>query len=186
MLPTPRMEGPPSDLGARWRRQSAASYEHQRAVQPRPMVTPRVGTSPTRRTDSSSVKVLLEHARRRHAVAREATLRRRQRLELNQRRVDDAERAEREASAALTRAEWVAGHHARDGDSVAAATSPSTVRVQHVHSRSVRLGDAFLDGNISFMASAERDEFSAELRTAVVQKASALLTSVRRSSFHSP
>ena len=94
-----------------------------------------------------------------------------QRLDLNQRRVDDAERAEREASAALTRAEWVAGHHARAGDSVAAATSPSAVRVQHVHSRSVRLGDeAFLDGSVSFMASAERNEFSAQLRTAVVER----------------
>ena len=36
------------------------------------------------------------------------------------------------------------------------------------------------------MASATRVEFSAELRTAVVDKASALLTSVRRTSFHSP
>ena len=186
MLPTPRMEGPPSDLGARWRRQSAASYEHQRAVQPRPMVTPRVGTSPTRRTDSSSVKVLLEHARRRHAVAREATLRRRQRLEINQRRVDDAEREDEEASAALTSAEGVAGQHARADDSVAMATSPSPVRVQHVHSRSDRLGDdAFMDGSVSFMASLERDEFAAELRTAVVKKASSLLTSFRRSSGHS-
>ena len=133
------------------------------------------------------MKVSLEQARRQHTVARETTLRRRQRLELNQRRVDDADRAEREASAALTRAEWVAEQHARAGDSVAAATSPFPVRVQHVHSRSVRLGDeAFLNGSVSYMASAERDEFSVEQRTAVVQKASALLTSVRRSSFHSP
>ena len=36
------------------------------------------------------------------------------------------------------------------------------------------------------MASAGRHEFTTELRTAVVQQASALLTSVRRSSFQSP
>ena len=66
------------------------------------------------------------------------------------------------------------------------ATSPFPVRVQHVHSRSDRLGyEAFMDGSVSFMASVGRDEFSAELRTAVVKKASALLTSVRCSSGHS-
>ena len=43
-----------------------------------------------------------------------------------------------------------------------------------------------MDGIVSFMASAERNDFSAELRTAVVKKASALLASVRRSSGHSP
>ena len=121
-----------------------------------------MGTSPTRgsRNDSPSVKVRLEEARRWRTAAHETTLRRRQRLVLNQRRVDDAEREEREASAALTRAEWVAGQHARADDSVAVATSPSPVRVQHVHSRSDRLGDeAFLDGSVSFMASAERDAF---------------------------
>ena len=145
-----------------------------------------MGTSPPRRTDSPSVKVRLEQVRRRHAVARETTLRRRQRLELTQRRVDDAEREEEEASAALTSAEGVAGQHARAGDSVGMTTSPSPVRVQHVHSRSDRLGDeAFMDVSVSFMTSVERDEFSAELRTAVVKKASSLLTSVRRSSGHS-
>ena len=61
------------------------------------------------------------------------------------------------------------------------------MRVQHVHSRSERLGDeAFLDGSVSYMASTAHVEFSAELRTVVVGKASALLTSVRRTSFHSP
>ena len=90
-------------------------------------------------------------------------------------------------AAALTRAEWAAEQYARAGNSVAVATSPSPARVQHLHSRSERRGDeAFFDGSVSYMASAARDEFSAELRTAVVAKASALLTSVRRSSFHSP
>ena len=118
----------------------------------------------------------LEQARRRHTAVRETTLRRRRRLELNQRRVDDAERAEQETSAELMSAEWAA-----------VATSPSPVRAQPVHSRSDRLGDeAFMDGSVSFMASAGRHEFTTELRTAVVQQASALLTSVRRSSFQSP
>ena len=140
------------------------------------MGTHRMGTSPTWTTDSPSVKVRLEQARR---CARETTLRRRQRLELYQRRVDDAERGENQASAALARAERVPGQHARADDSVAVATSPSPVRVQHVHSRSDRLGgEAFLNSSVSFMASAERDEFAAELRTAMVKKASVLLTSV--------
>ena len=101
--------------------------------------------------------------------------------------MDEEERAEREVAAALTRAEWAAEQYARAGDSVAVATSPSPARVQHVHSRSEKRGDEVLfDGSVSYMASAARDEFSAELRTAVVAKASALLTSVRRSSFRSP
>ena len=84
-------------------------------------------------------------------------------------------------------AEWAAGQHARARDSVAVATFPSPVRAQPVHSRSDRLGDeAFMDSSVSFMASAGRHEFSTEMRTAVVRKASALLTSVRRSSFQSP
>ena len=129
----------------------------------------------------------LEQARRREAVARETTVRRRQRLELNQRRVDDAEKEEKEASAALTRAEWAAGQQARADDSVAVAPSPSPVRVRDVHSRSARLGDeAFLDGSVSYMASEKRHEFAADLRTEVIETASALLTSVRLSSFKSP
>ena len=101
--------------------------------------------------------------------------------------MDEAERAEREAAEALTRAEWVAGQYARAGDCVAVATSPSLAGVQHVHSRSERLGDeAFFDGSVSYMASAARDEFSSKLRTAVVERASALLTSVRHSSFQFP
>ena len=88
-----------------------------------------------------------------------------------------------EASAALTRAEWVAGQH----DSVAVAPPPSPVRVRDVHSWSARLGDeTFLNDNVSYMASEKRHEFAAELRTAVIETASALLTSVRLSSFQSP
>ena len=153
------------------------------------MDTRRLGTSPTRDTctDPPSVTVLLERARRQPTVARETTHRRRQRHNLYQRRVDEAECAEREAAAALTRVEWAAERYARAGDSVAVATSPSPARVQHVHSPSERRGDeAFFDGSVACMASAARDEFSAELRTAVVDKASALLTSFRRSSYQYP
>ena len=101
--------------------------------------------------------------------------------------MDDAESAERETSAELMSAEWAAGQHARARDSVAVATFPSPVRAQPAHSRSDRLGDeAFMDSSVSFMASAGRHEFTTEMRTAVVRKASALLTSVRRSSFQSP
>ena len=111
----------------------------------------RLGTSPTweTRTDSPSAAVLLERVRREHTVARETTHRRRQRLNIGQRRVEEAERAAREAAAALTRAEWVAGQYARACASFAEATSPPPARVQHVHSRSERLGDeAFLDGSV--------------------------------------
>ena len=133
------------------------------------------------------MNVRLEQVRRRNAVARETTLRRHQRLELNQRRVDDAEREEKEASAELTRAEWAAGQQARAADAVAVAPSPSPVRVRDVHSRSARLGDeAFLDGSISCMASEIRHEFTTDLGTAVFERASALLTSVRLSSFQPP
>ena len=111
----------------------------------------------------------------------------RQSLNSDFHQVEEAERAEREAVAATTRGEWVAGRSARVGASVAATTPPPPARVLHVHSPSERLGDeAFLDGSASFMASSARVEFSAELRTAVVAKASALLTSVGRTSSHPP
>ena len=128
-----------------------------------------MGTSPPRRTNSQSVNLRLEQARRREAVARETTVRRRQRLELNQRRVDDAEKEEKEASAALTRAEWAAGQQARADNSVAVVPSPSPVRVRDVHSRSARMGDEdFLDGSVSYMASEKRREFAADLRTCLL------------------
>ena len=101
--------------------------------------------------------------------------------------MEEAERAEREAAAAMTRAERVVERSARARDSVAAAAPPPLARVQHVHSRSERPGDeAFLDGSVSFMASLARVEYSAKLPTAVVAKASALLTSVWRTSMHPP
>ena len=96
----------------------------------------------------------------------------------------DAEREEKEASAELTRAEWAVGQQARADDSVAVAPSPSPVRVRDVHSLSARMGDEdFLDGSVSYMASEKRHEFAADLRTEVIETASALLTSVRLSSF---
>ena len=185
--PTPKVEEAPSDLGARWQRQSATPSEHQRIVQPRPTDSPKMGTSSPRRTTLQSENAHLEQARRREAVARETTVRRRQRLDLNQRRVVDAEREEKAASAELTRAEWAAGQQARADNSVAVAPSPSPLRVRDFHSRSARLGDeAFLDGSVSYMASEKRHEFTADLRTEVIETASALLTSVRPSSFKSP
>ena len=82
---------------------------------------------------SPTTVAVLERARRDHQFTRETTLRRRQRLIFDQRRVEEAER---EAAAAMTRAEWVVGRSARARDSVAAATPPPPARVQHVHSRS--------------------------------------------------
>ena len=49
------------------------------------------------------------------------------------------------------------------------------------------IGDeAFLGDSVSVMASSARVEFSAKLRTAVVAKTSALLTSVSRTSMNAP
>ena len=73
--PTTRVEEAPSDLGARRQRHSEATSEQQRPEQPRPLGTHRIGSSPSRRTDSPFVKVRLEQARRRNEVARETTLR---------------------------------------------------------------------------------------------------------------
>ena len=129
----------------------------------------------------------LEQARRRKAAARETIVRRRHRLELNQRRVDDAEREDKEASAELRRAEWAAAQQARADDSGPVASSPSQVTVRDVHSPSARLGDeAFLDGSVSYMASQIHHEFTTDLGTAVFEKASELLKSVRLSSFQAP
>ena len=61
------------------------------------------------------------------------------------------------------------------------------MRVRDVHSRSARMGDEdFLDGSVSYMASEKRHEFAADLPTEVIETASALITSVRRSFFKSP
>ena len=60
-------------------------------------------------------------------------------------------------------------------------------RVQSVHSRSERPGDdVFLDGSVTFMACSARVEFSSTPTAAVVAKASALITSVKRTSLHPP
>ena len=125
-LPTLKGEDFMSDLGVRRHRQPAPPSEHQRLVPPHHMDIRRLGTSPARgtSTDSRSAAVLLERARRQHTVACETTQRRRQRLNFDQRRMEKAESAEREAAVALTRAEWAAGQSARAGDSVAVATSP--------------------------------------------------------------
>ena len=87
----------------------------------------------------------------------------------------------------MRRAEWAAAQQARADDSGAVAASPSQVTVGDVHSRSARLGDeAFLEGSVSYMASQLRHKFTTDLGTAVVEKASKLLKSVRLSSFQAP
>ena len=101
--------------------------------------------------------------------------------------MEAAERAEQEAAAAITRAQEVVNRTVRARDSVAAATPPPPARVQSINSRSERPGDdPILDGSVTFMASLARVESSANLRAAAVSKASALLTSVRRTSLHPP
>ena len=101
----------------------------------------------------------LERARRRKAAARETIVRRRHRLQLNQRRVDDAETEDKEALEELRRAEWAVEQQARTDDSGAVPSSPPQVPVKDVHTRSARIGDdAFLDGNVAYMASQLRHE----------------------------
>ena len=139
------------------------------------------------RAGSPTAVAVLECARRDLQFARETPLRRRQRLVLDQRKVEEAERAERKAAAEMNKAEGVVDRTARARDSVVAATPAPLARVQNVHSRSERPGDeAFLDGSVTFMASSARVEFSVKLRAAVVATASALLTSARRTSLHPP
>ena len=101
--------------------------------------------------------------------------------------MEEAERAEQEAAAEITRAQEVVDRTARARGSVAAATPPPPARVQSDHSRSERPGDdVFLDGSVTSMASPGRLVFSAKLTAAVVAKASALMTSVWRTSLHPP
>ena len=75
-------------------------------------------------TGSPTAVAVLERARRDHKFARETTVRRRQRLIFDQRRVEEAERAERVVAAAMIRAKRVVDRSARARDSVAAATPP--------------------------------------------------------------
>ena len=129
----------------------------------------------------------LEQPRRRKTAARETVVRRRHRLLLNQRSVDDAETEEKEVSEELRRAEWAVAQQARTDDSGAMPSSPSQVPVRDVHTRSARMGDeSFLDGSVAYMASQLRHEFTTNLGMAVIENASVLLTSVRSSSFQAP
>ena len=118
---------------------------------------------------------------------RETIVRRRHRLQQNQRRVDDAETEDKEASEKLRRAEWAVAQQARTADSGAVVSSPSQVPVRDIHSRSARMGDeAFLEGSVAYMASQLRHEFTTNLGMAVIENASVLLTSVRLHSFQAP
>ena len=96
----------------------------------------------------------LEQARRRQSAEQAAIVRRRHRLELNQRSVDDAEAESKEAAEELRRVEWAVAQQDRTNDSGAVAASTAPVPVPDVHLRSVRVGDeAFFDGSVAFMAS---------------------------------
>ena len=119
-------EQPLSYSGTHWRLHSACSSEHHRLVSPYSITLREQGSSAERdtRAGSPTAVAVLERERRDHQFARETTPRRRQRLIFDQRRVEEAERAEREAAAAMTRAERVADRSARARDSVAAATPP--------------------------------------------------------------
>ena len=119
---TSKVEEAPSDSRARWQRQSATSPKQQHHEQPRPAGSPGTGAPPPWRSTSQSVDVRLEQARRRKTAARETIVRRRHRLQLNQRRVDDAETEDREASEELRRAEWAVAQQARTDDSGAVAS----------------------------------------------------------------
>ena len=87
------------------------------------MGSPGMGAPPAWRSTSQSVDARLEQARRKTA-ARETIVRRRHRLQLNQRRVDDVEKENKEASAELSRDEWAAAQQAGADDSEAVASPP--------------------------------------------------------------
>ena len=82
----------------------------------------------------------LEQARRRQSAAQATITRRRHRLELNQRSVDDAETECKEAAEELRRVEWAVAQQDRTNDSGAVAASTAPVPVPDVHLRSVRVG----------------------------------------------
>ena len=129
----------------------------------------------------------LEQARRRQSAAQAAIVRRRHRLELNQRSVDDAETESKEAAEELRRVEWAVAQQDRTNDSGAVAASTAPVPVPDVHLRSVRVGDeAFFDGSVAFMASQLRHEFRTDLGPTVMESVAQLITSIRQTSFESP
>ena len=102
-------------------------------------------------------------------------------------KLEVAKRAEQEAATATTRAQEVGNRTVGARDSVAAATPPPPARGHRVNSRPERPGDdAFLNGSVTFMASSACVEFFTKLRAAVVGKASDVLTSVKRTSLHTP
>ena len=183
---TPSMEDAPSDSGARGQRRSAIPSSHHQE-QPRLERSPGTGTPPPLSSASRSMDARLEQARRRQSAAQAALVRRRHRLELHQRSVDDAETEGKEASEELRRVEWAVAQQARTNDSGAVASSTAPVPVPDVHSRSVRMGDeAFFEGSVAFMASQLRHEFRTDLGTAVFDSAAQLLTSVRQTSSQAP
>ena len=111
----PKEEEPLPDSGAHWWQHSARFFEHHRLVSPNSINIRKHGSSAERDTHAGppTAVAVLEHARRDHQFARETTLRGRQRLVFDQRRVEEAERVERDAAAATTRAEWVVDRTAR-------------------------------------------------------------------------
>ena len=180
------MEDAPSDSGARGQRRSAIPSSHHQE-QPRLERSPGTGTPPPLSSASRSMDARLEQARRRKSAAQAAIVRRRHRLELHQRSVDDAETEGKEASEELRRVEWAVAQQARTNDSGAVASSTAPVPVPDVHSRSVRMGDeAFFEGSVVFMASQLRHEFRTDLGTAVLESTANICTADILSSTRAP
>ena len=97
----------PSGSEAHQRQPSPGSVERQRMVSPSSTARQRQGSSHDRDTHDGSLTAVeeLELTRRAQQRARETTLRRRQRLRQMQRNMEAAERAEKEAAVATTRAQ---------------------------------------------------------------------------------
>ena len=181
------MEAEQSSPGseARQRQPSLGSVEHHRlaslssATRPQqgPCYGRDVGTTYQRATDD------LERAQPAKALAVETTLRRQKRLRLLQREISAAESAEEKPDAAAARAEETWDRARRNPAERASTTPPRSTGPDGVHSRFKLPGDeAFFHASVACRASTPRAEFSPEFKTAVIDYASALLQSVRRTS----
>ena len=130
-------EQSPSGSEAHQRQPSPGSVERQRLISPSSTACQRQGSSHDRDTHDGSLTSVeeLELTRRAHQRARETTLRRRQRLHQMQRDMEAAERAEKEATVATTRAQEAVNRGERARDSVAASTPPPPLRVNRESAR---------------------------------------------------
>ena len=179
------MEQPSLESKARQRQLSPGSVEHHRLASPTSAARQHqggvygqdVGTTYQCATDD------LEGTRRAKALEMETTLRRQKHLRLLPREIAAAESAKNEADAAAATAQEAWNRARRILAERASTSPPRSTGNDNVYSRCQRPGDEeFFHASVTCIASMPLVEVSPEFRTAVVDNASALLQSVRRTS----